>query len=119
MLSVEEIRSHYTYNNWSEEVMCGHCMKLMIAATEYAKQQGVYTYQITQDFYDGDSSWGGLRGERYSTSCIGFTGAVWWLRSPGDGYAVDVRDTGYCGWNTDYNTIYDEEGIRPALYIEQ
>ncbi len=123
LLSADEVISHYSFNSWYEEDQSGYSQELIIPPTAYAKQQGVYSYVIDEDYYNGTDydSWGGLVYENYSRDCIGRECAWWWLRSPGYGSsdACGVGASGAAGWRGSNYVYRDDGGLRPALYIEQ
>ncbi len=123
LLSVEEVRSHYSFNSWYEEYQYGYSQELIIPPTAYAKQQGVYSYVIDEDYYNGTDYewWGGLVSENYSRDCIGREGAWWWLRLPckDSSYACYVNNGGHTGWGIGLNVDSVSVGLRPALHLEQ
>ena len=123
LLSLEELIAHYSFNYWSDEFGTGDSQELIIPPTEYAKQQGVFCGVIDEDAYSGQTYEGviNLSQEGYSRDCIGREGAWWWLRKPGDYSFMGAYVSYYGSAQWRFNTLqdHDDEGVRPALYIEQ
>ena len=132
-LSVSEILKYYDFNSWYTESnpyhwkdggtfdWFGFSEHLIIPATAYAISRGVHNYTITEnDYYNDGYDGHGLADEGYNSSCIGRSGSVWWLRSPGydSYYACYVFGSGYASADsTDGLVCLDDIGVRPALYI--
>ncbi|MBR3307981.1 MAG: tetratricopeptide repeat protein [Lachnospiraceae bacterium] len=111
-LSVEDIRKYYSFRSWNDE---GYCQALMTGATVNAVNNGVYVNTITQEDYN--TLYAGLG---YDESCIGQLCGWWWTRSRcGTDTACYVWGYGYTGWINAINVNVDDEGVRPALYIEK
>ncbi len=116
VLSVAEIERLYDFNSWYDDRQYGFCQELMTPATQWAKDQGVGTYTITENDFKGYLSEKG-----YSRNCIGMETGWWWLRSPGDlgDPARGVDYDGDCGWGYVKLAGRDGRGIRPVIYIEE
>ncbi len=123
LLGADEVIAHNSFNSWDEEYQWGYSQELIIPPTLYAKRQGANSLVIDESYYNGTNNewWGGLISENYSRDCIGREGAWWWLRSPGfdSDVACNVSSDGSAGWNDHSLVVIGDEGVRPALYIEQ
>ncbi len=117
LLSAEEVITYYEFNYYDTGRRYGNSELLIIAPTEYAKQQGIEGQEITEDF---------LRQNSYDVnnyrSFIGKEGTWWWLRSPGfsGNTAICVSSLGATGWlNVAGNKVDESRGVRPAIYINK
>ena len=93
LLSVEEILKYYGGDWYNADNGYGFCDRLVISATQVAKDNGAYTRD---------------------------NGSLWWLRSPGlnSNRACDVYEDGCVGWDYSSNVHERKDGVRPAIYVE-
>ena len=121
-LSLSEILKYYSFNFYISNQWVGYSEALIIPATKYATDNGVFTYSITDSYYK-------MMLSSYSEDCVGKTGASWWLRTPGEHNkrTCIVEPYGKTGVNSSpflghslvvYNSA-DDFGVRPALYINK
>ena len=116
LLSTDDVLGHYDFIYYDDNRKYGTSEQLIIAPTEYAKQQGIEGLDITEEV---------LRENSYDvfqySDFVGRTGTWWWLRSPGytENTACCVSGLGAAGWlNIAGNSVDNLYGIRPALYIK-
>lgn len=114
---VDDILEHYEFIYYDDSRKYGNSDQLLIAPTEYAKEQGAEGLEITDKVLRDNS----FDVNTYS-SYIGKTSTWWWLRSPGydENTAICVSGLGAVGWlNLVGNTVDSVHGIRPAIYINR
>ena len=115
LLSAEEILKYYSFNTWDEDSLYGYSQTLLTEYTQQAKNNGLDTYTITQDYYDTELAVYG-----YDESCIGPLYSTWWLRTPGyiGCRACLISKYGVGGWGYESLVSFDYHGVRPAIYIK-
>ncbi|MBQ6638286.1 MAG: Ig domain-containing protein, partial [Lachnospiraceae bacterium] len=114
-LSLEEMESYFGKYSWyNSEYMYGYNQNLICDATQYAINNGAYTYTITADDYNSL-----LKDYGYTSAVIGRRGAWWWLRSPGfsSGGACYVGTYGNAGAGCVYGVSLSSRAVRPALFL--
>ncbi|MBQ8139989.1 MAG: hypothetical protein IJ195_11110 [Lachnospiraceae bacterium] len=123
-LSLSEILKYYSFNEWNSDGWWGYSQALIIPPTKYATDNGVFTYTISDNYYQLF-----LAPVDFSDDCIGKECAFWWLRSPGNSSkraclveAYGRADSNCSTWVGSNLVVYswsDEIGVRPALYINK
>ena len=115
-LNMDEVLEYYEFNSWDENSMDGFSERLAVTPTEYAKQQGLHEYTITEDYYNDK-----LLENNYNDVMIGHIGAWWWLRSPGMVHqdAELVNFCGHTGWSSSKGVTYYDAGVRPVIRIRK
>ena len=114
-LSLEEMESYFGNYSWYDsENMYGFNQNLICAPTQYAENNGAYTYTITESDYNS-----GLKDKGYTSDVIGRRGGCWWLRSPGDysSTACFVFYFGYAGVRYSNSVEDGYSAVRPALFL--
>ncbi len=76
------------------------------AATTYAKGQGIFTFDLDEEFYSAQVA-----------TADGEPTCDWWLRSPGDLARVACYVDVYGAVESMGSNVEIERGVRPALYI--
>ncbi len=112
-LSQSDIKNYLSYNDWKSGSMYGFCEDLIAPATEYAFSKGATNEVISESYYNSS-----LKNKHYSTECIGKSGCIWWLRSPGNIQyrACYVDQYGKAGETIcNYDTSY--YAVRPAMWV--
>ncbi len=112
-LSQSDIKNNLSYNDWKSGSMYGFCEDLIAPATEYACSKGATNEVISESYYNSS-----LKNKHYSTGCIGKSGCIWWLRSPGNIQyrACYVDQYGKAGETIcNYDTSY--YAVRPAMWV--
>ena len=114
-LSLEEMESYFGKYSWyNSEYMYGYNQNLICDATQYAINNGAYTYTITADDYNSR-----LKDYGYTSAVIGRRGAWWWLRSPGN-FSDDACYVDYDGGAGTLcsNYVFNRgTAVRPALFL--
>ncbi len=115
LLSVSEIQKYYKIKKWNKDYMRSYLQALMTEGTQYATDNGLFTYTMTKADYNEY-----YNSEGYKKNCIGRTCGDWWLRSPGSAgiAACDVRVDGLVGWGSCGGVASDITGVRPAMWIK-
>ena len=129
-LNVEEMNKYLgPYALYSDDLMWGMNQNIICPLTEYAKIKGVWNYTFTEeDYYSNETNWYNpvtqTRDlqiyEVYTTDVIGVTGALWWLRTPGENSrrGCFVRSNGDGGYNCRKDTYTNHCAARPAMWIQ-
>ena len=121
-LSLSGILKYYSFNYYISNQWAGYSEALIIPATKYATDNGVFTYSITDSYYK-------MMLSSYSEDCVGKTGASWWLRTPGEhnkrtcivepSGKTCVDSSIFLGHSLVVYNSADDFGVRPALYINK
>ena len=112
-LSLNEVKNLIGYSTFNDEYRYGYGQGLIVEPTQYAIDNGVATYEITEADYNAF-----LEG-KYPADVMGRYGTWWWLRSPGDGnkFVCMVDCHGSAG-EYFYNYVgTSNRAVRPALFI--
>lgn len=114
LLSNEELGK--LYGDWLElgthGAYQGFCPDLIVEPTPYARNKGIETFVVDEEFYESISK----DYENLSEDVIGREGCAWWYRCNTDGWktAEYVKPVGRLGTITVYAP---KIGVRPAIYV--
>ena len=112
-LSLDELTKYYKFE-YDPYSYFGYCKELIVPPTTYAMGNGMWTYTVDA----ADDYFFEYAPEGYVASCVGMTGASWWLRTTGwEKTACLVLPYGYAGANYDFGVSSEGYGVRPTLWL--